>query len=168
MRSSLIVPALVLACLVIPDASVAKPKASTPEERAKAVKLARELEADPLTEDAVGKRQWLIKWWEKVPDITVIVCNLLGPFPKDDHPYFSEVFVQSLFSSGAFMIEHPEQANDQALVQTAGVEGSLKVYLAFLKAVPEGRLPFLDDLEKKRAAGELTAHIRDALPKACE
>jgi len=154
--------------ITVAGLSVAKPKASTPEERAKAVMLAHELEMQPAAEDAVEKRSWLIKWWEKVPDYTVTVCDLLGPLPKDDHPFFSEVLVQSMFSGGAFMIEHPDQAKDQVAVQTAGVEGALKVYEILAKLMPEGRLPFLDDLLKKRDTGTLADYMRDAVAKGCK
>jgi hypothetical protein len=147
--------------------SVAKPKTSSPEERAKAVALAHELELQPAADDAIEKRRWLIAWWQKVPDLTVTICDLLGPVPKEDHPYFSEVLVQSMFSGGAFMIEHPDQAQDKVAVQTAGVEGALKVYEAFAKEMPDHRLPFLDDLLKKREAGTLAAHMRDAVAKGC-
>src|SRR5262245_5475136 len=100
--------ALLLVSLILVSPAVAKRQASTPEDRAKAVRLARELEADPVSDDAVYKRRWLIKWYEQVPDITITVCNLLGPFPKDDHPFFPQVLTQSMFSGGAFMIEHAE------------------------------------------------------------
>ena len=162
---SIIVAASVL---IASGTSMAKPKASTPEERAKAVSLAHDLEAQPISDDAVEKRRWLVKWYEKVPDITVTVCDLLGPFPNDDHPFFSQVLAQSMFSGGAFMIEHPNQANDQVVVQTAGVEGALKVYEVFVKAMPESRVPFLDDMLKKRDEGTLHAYMRDAVAKACK
>ena len=167
-QSRVIPIVVVLALLVVTSTAMAKPKASTPEERAKAVKLAHELELDPATEESFEKRRWLIKWWEKVPDLTVTICDLLGPFPKDDHPYFSLVLAQSMFSGGAFMIEHPDQAQDQVAVQTAGIEGALKVYEVFGKVMPEDRLPYLDDLLKKRDAGTLAAHMRDVVPKTCQ
>jgi hypothetical protein len=48
---------------------------------------------------------WLVLWYTRIPDITVTVCNLLGPTPDVDHPYFKEVLVQMMFSGGAFVIE---------------------------------------------------------------
>jgi hypothetical protein len=157
-----------VALLLATTAVVAKPKSSTPEERAKAAALAHELEAKPLAADAVEKRGWLIKWWQQVPDYTVTVCDLLGPLPKEDHPFFPQVLVQSMFSGGAFMIEHPDKAKDQVAVQTAGMQGALKVYKEFARVSPEGRLPFLDDLLKKRDAGTLEAYMQEAVPKGCK
>lgn len=149
------------------DPALAKPP-STPEDRAKAVTLARELEQDPMADDALGKRKWLIKWYEKVPDITVIICDLLGPLPGDDHPFFPFVLVQSMFSQGAFIIEHPDQAKDKVAAQTAGMMGSLKVYEVFVQAVPDGRLPFLDDMLKRRDDGTLATYMAEAVPKGCQ
>src|SRR5262245_54615599 len=88
--------------------ATAKPKSSTPEERTKAAMMAHELEAQPMGDEAAVKRAWLIKWWQQVPDLTVTICDLLGPIPKEDHPFFAQVLVQSMFSGGAFMIEHPD------------------------------------------------------------
>jgi hypothetical protein len=42
---------------------------STPEERAKAIRVARGLERDPLGKDAAANRQWLLNWIIEVPDI---------------------------------------------------------------------------------------------------
>lgn len=120
-----------------------------------------------MSDDAPSKRRWLTEWYTRIPDITVTVCNLFGPLPGKEHPFFPEVLGQSVFSSGAFMIEHPDRAGDQVAVQTAGLEGSLRVYEAYAKAAPQHRLPFLDDLVAKRQAGTLEAHLREAVPKGC-
>ena len=166
--SRLLATALLFFSLVWVGPALAKPPASTPEERAKAVRLARELEANPMSADAAEMRSWLIRWYTRVPDITIKVCDLLGPFPKDDHPFFSEVLTQSMFSGGAFMIEHPEQSNDQVAVQTAGMIGVLKVYEAFVKVSPDKRLPFLDRLLKRRDEGTLAAYMPAAVEKGCK
>ncbi len=155
------------ALLLGPAVSWAKAKKSTPEDRAKAVRLTRELEGDPLAVDAVDKRRWLIDWFTKAPDISILVCDLLGPLPKDDHPFFPQVLAQSMFAGGVFIIEHPDQAGDQVAVQSAGIEGALKVYEIFVKAMPEGRLPFLDDLLAKRGDGTLRDHMKEAVGKSC-
>ena len=152
---------LVLALIVAGSNVVwAKRKASTPEDRAKAVQLARELESNPSSDDAPGKRQWLIEWYTKVPDITVTVCDLLGPLPETEHPLMSQVLSQMLFSNGAFQIEHPDRASDTVAVQTAGLEGALKVYEILAHATPEARLPYLDDLLAKREQGKLSEYVK--------
>jgi len=142
--------------------------ASTPEDRAQAVRSAGELEADPMADDAPDKRSWLIGWYTRVPDTTLTVCNLLGPLPEKDHPFFPQVLTQSMFSGGAFMIEHPEKAKDQVAVHTAGMLGALKVYEIYAKAMPEERLPFLDGLLERRDQGTLDAYMPDAVAEGCK
>jgi len=52
---------------------------STPEERAKAVQYAHNLETNPLGPQAKSEREWFTLWLIEVPDITVEVCpRLLG------------------------------------------------------------------------------------------
>lgn len=140
---------------------------SSPEDRAKFVKLTRQLEADPLGKEAVEARQWLIPWLEKVKDITVTVCDLLGPIPGEDHPYSPEILTQMMFSNAAFQIEHPDKADDKVAVQTAGVEGALKAYEAILKSKPEAQIAFLDDLVRKRDAGEFGTYMKKVVPEKC-
>ncbi len=56
---------------------------STSEERARAVKVAHELEADPLAKDANEHREWMIQWIMEIPDITVNVCfDYFGALPN--------------------------------------------------------------------------------------
>jgi hypothetical protein len=158
---------VVAACLSVAAGSARAEEKSTPEERTKAVRLAAELEKDPLAPDAVEKRRWLIEWYTRVPDITVTVCNLLGPMPETDHPYFKEVLVQMMFAGGAFQIEHPDLSGDAVAQQTAGVLGALRAYEK-LAARSGQRMPFLDDLVAKRNGGTLGEHMTTAVPAACK
>jgi hypothetical protein len=142
---------------------------STPEERAKAVQIARALEGDPLQPDSKDMRKWFTLWLIEVPDITVQVCGEeLGPVfhEKDrDKNFVSEIFGQSMFSAASFVIEHPDDAKSPILVYTAGVEGSLKAYQSILKAHPEAKWPFLDDLIVKQQNGELAKYVEKATAK---
>jgi hypothetical protein len=142
---------------------------STPEERAKAVQIARALESDPLQPGNKDMRTWFMLWLIEVPDITVQVCGEeLGPVFHEsnrDKNFVSEIFGQSLFSAASFVIEHPDQANNKVVVYTAGVEGSLKAYQSILKAHPEATWPFLDDLILKQQKGELSRHVEKATAK---
>ena len=139
---------------------------STPDDRANAVQVARALESNPLGKEAKKQRNWIVHWLIQVPDISVTLCaNLLGPILESDKNYSSEIFSQMAPSSAAFIIEHPDQAKDQASVYLAGVEGALRAYESILKAKPKARWPYLDQLIEKRNSGSLAAHIREASPK---
>jgi len=105
------------------------------------VRLTRALETQPSSDDASEKRMWLITWYGRIPDIKVPGCRLLGPAPKGNHPFFSQVMVQWMFGTGAFIIEHPDQAKDLVATQTAGVESALLVYEFFAKLQPDAPSP---------------------------
>ena len=136
---------------------------STPEERTKAVRIARQLEADPLSKELRDGREWLLRWLIEIPDITVSVCGgLLGPVVGSKKNYSSEILTQMIFSEAAFIIENPDRAKDQVGVHQAGVEGALRAYESILRTNPKARWLFLDELIAKRDKGALADYVRAA------
>jgi hypothetical protein len=162
--------ALLLAFLlpaISPSLAQQKRGPSTPEERAKAVQFAYDLESNPLGPQAKREREWLTLWLIEVPDITVEVCpRLLGPELPDKKKFGTEILSQLMFSEAAFMIENPDKAKDPLEVHTAGVTGSLKVYEAVLKEHPKARLKELDEILARRDKGEWRDHV-EAVMKYC-
>src|SRR5262249_35257868 len=156
----ILTPWLLVCILTLPLGFAQKRGPSTPEERSKALKLIRNLEADPLGKGAKEARQWLLSWLGEVPDISVEVRNLLGRVMGSKKNYAPEIFFQATFSSAAFISEHSDQAQDDRAVYTAGVEGALKAYEAILKTKPKARWPFLDDLLEKQKKNELGEYVR--------
>src|SRR6185369_12236169 len=141
---------------------------ATPEEKQTAVKAARLLESDPFNKDAKDLRKWFTVWLIEVPDIHVELCGAyLGPVFGTKKNYDGELFQQTMFSSAAFIVEHPEQANDRLAVNLAGVEGALKTYEAILQTKPKARWPFLDELIVKRDKGELKAYVQEVMQTKC-
>jgi hypothetical protein len=141
---------------------------STPEERDTAVKAARLLEADPFNKDAKKMREWFTLWLIEIPDISIEVCNYLGPVLGSKKDYAAEIFTQTMFSSAAFIIEHPDRAKDKVAVNLAGVEGALRFYEAVLKAKPKAKQDFLDGLIAKREKGELKAYVQEIAETTCK
>lgn len=142
---------------------------STAQERETAVKVARVLETDPFHKDAKKMREWLLLLLIGVPDIHVELCSAYMPPEKpSDKNYGSEIFNQTMFSSAAFIIEHPEQANDRVAVHLAGVEGALKVYETVLTTKPKAKSAFYDGLLERRNKGELRAFVEEATSTKCK
>lgn len=154
------------ACLLLVLAQLSPLRAgkpSTPEERAKAVSIARALETEPLGKQAKEQRRWIVTWLIEVSDISVKACNnLLGPAGEGKKSYDSELFGQTLASAAAFVITNPDKAKDDIAVYGAALEGALKAYEAILKAEPKAKRPFLDDLLVKREQGQLAGYVREA------
>ncbi|HEY0155621.1 MAG TPA: hypothetical protein VGB92_26775 [Longimicrobium sp.] len=133
-------------------------------QKSRIVEQVRSLESDPLQAGATQLRQRLMRYFEEAPDITITVCSgVLDPIASSRQNHGNEIFVQQILSSGAFIIENPGMARDQAAVHAAGVEGALRTYESILRARPDARLPLLDQLVQLRARGELAAHVRSRM-----
>lgn len=142
---------------------------STAEERARAVKIAHELEDDPLGKDAKDNRQWFIQWITDIPDITVTVCDdYFGPLPKTPRGHMREIVSQMTISGTAFMIEHPDKVKDEQAIATAGLLGSLKAYQTILKEEPDSRWPYLDKIVQMRDQGKLDDFVSDTRRKCAQ
>ena len=142
---------------------------STPEERLKAITIARSLERDPLAKDAATNRQWLMNWIIEVPDIRFKSClGLLSSGVGEQYRYSAEVNQQVIFSAAAFRLEHPDHLRNDAGAYLAGVEGALQVYEMLMKSAPDAQLAFLDDLVAKRDRGELADHVAKLAKEKCK
>jgi hypothetical protein len=142
---------------------------STAEERARAVKVAHELEEDPLAKDAKENRQWVVQWIVDIPDITVTECDdFFGKIPKTPRGHMREIVSQMVISMAAFMIEHPEKAKDEQAIATAGLLGSLKTYQSILKAEPDARWPYVDKVIQMRDQGKLDDYVSDTRRKCAQ
>jgi len=143
-------------------ASESAPRFS-PEDRQRFVSIARGLEQAPLKAGAGAEREWALSWLVDVPDISVTLCpHALGGLAKSKYPHAGELLLQNSFSMAAFLIEHPEAANDPQAQQAAGVEGSLNAYRSILREKPEAKSKDLEDLLAMQSRGELPAFIRKA------
>ena len=139
---------------------------STRAERDRAVKIAHELEADPLSPSLRDDRDWLLQWIEAVPDIMISICN--DPVSTNSgYHYQQELIVQKTFSMAAFIIEHSSQKNDDLAVEAAGMEGALKAYQSILKKNPKAHSPYWDRLLRKQEDGTLRDYISDYMLRAC-
>jgi len=169
-RLRLVLCALILfSSLLAPLAALAEERGpSTPEERAKAIELTRKLETDPLNPQAEEWRVWLAKWIDEVPDIIIPICPpLLPQLLRSNRNYAHELAMQVVYSSAAFIVEHPKEQVDQQAVFQAGVDGMLKAYQALLKAKPRARWYFLDSLIEMRDKGELKEYLRKQIDENC-
>ena len=142
---------------------------STAEERARAVKIAHELEENPLAKDAKDNREWVVQWIVDIPDITVNVCfEYFGKMPNPPRGHFKEIVNQMIISSAAFMIEHPDKVKDEQAIATAGLLGALKAYQSILKGDPEARWSQVDKIVQMRDQGKLDDFVSDTRRKCAQ
>jgi hypothetical protein len=143
-------------------------KQSTPEERQRLVAIAHKLEAAPLDPALASEREWALKWIIAAPDVHVRICtNLLSDLRRPKYKYRSEMNEQLLISSAAFLIEHPDQAENYRAQSIGGMEGVLKAYSAILKAEPQVTAKSLDSLLEKQRQGKLADAVEEIV-KSCQ
>jgi hypothetical protein len=136
---------------------------STPEERARAVKVAHDLQTDPLAENVQAEREWLIRWLVEVPDIGVNVCSgILGELGEKETGYPGALLSAMLGAEAALIIEHPNQAKDTQQIYFAGVDGALNAYQAIRKQDPKYHATKLDDFIARRNDGKLKDAVAEA------
>jgi hypothetical protein len=156
-----------------PQASPAVPekpaeKHSTPEDRQRLVAIAHKLETAPLDPALASERQWAVKWTVAAPDIHVKICPaLLGDLRRPKYKYRSEISEQLLISSAAFLIEHPDQAENYRAQSVGGMEGVLKAYASIIKADPQANTKPLDALLEKHREGKLADAVWE-IAKSCQ
>ena len=150
---------------LVPQAS-AKPKRgpSTPEERARALRIAKTLRADPMTPHMEKDRAWLVGWLAEVPDISVTICpgmtGDLGDSKKSDYP--PALLAVLIASQAAFIIENRDKEKDENAVYLGGVEGLLDGYQAIRFKDPGYRVKQLDDFIQSRTEGKLAEAVASA------
>ena len=162
-----ILPVMALAIICgfsVVSATTQKRGPSTPEERRRAVELATLLENDPLNKNAEALSRELLIWLIQVPDITVTICTgMLGDYSQIKGDYKGTITTQLSFGETKFVIEHPEQANDEYQVYLAGVESVLRTYQNIKKAKPKVRIEPLEELLVKQRSGALPEFIKSAM-----
>ena len=142
-----------------------KPVAETDEE--KFVRLTRQLERAPLEDSDKSTRGWLIKWATESKDVSVLVCDVLGPIPKQDLPHAGELLLQMLFGNAAFQISHPDRKADLTATQVAGVRSSMAAYSSIIAKHPDAHIPYFDDLLSKERAGDLEMFLTPIVADKC-
>ena len=143
-------------------------KHSTVEDRQRLVAIAHKLEAAPLDATLAPEREWALSWVIAVPDIHVKICvNLLSDLRRPKYKYRAELSDQLLISSAAFVIEHPDQADDYRAQSIGGMESVLKAYSSITKAQPQATAKSLDALLAKQREGKLADAVWE-IAKSCQ
>jgi hypothetical protein len=156
-----------LMLIVVPLPSLAE-KPSTQKQRDRAVEIAKQLEAAPWGPKADKIRAEVLEWWITVPDVNLTWCaSLLQDFEPEDEEYGRAIILQATISAGAFVIEHPDQANNPRAVSFAGVEGAIRAYRSLIATDEARRHPFMDRIVELADADRLGEYIEPHL-KDCE
>ncbi len=143
-------------------------KHSTPEDRQRLLAIAHKLEAAPLDTALAPEREWAVGFVVGAPDIRVRICpSLLADLRRPRYKYKSEIGEQLLISSAAYLIEHPDQADNTRAQSVGGMEGVLTAYSAIIKSEPQATTKSLDALLEKQREGKLADAVGEMV-KSCQ
>ncbi|HLI62845.1 MAG TPA: hypothetical protein VKV05_05565 [Terriglobales bacterium] len=159
MARKLLVVVVVLAATSLPCAAKLCLHSSAAAERARVVDYARSLEEHPLAKDSLAKRMWLTQWIVNSPEVRVeVCCQELQSLDQVNDTYSQQLRMQAMYSQAAFQVEHPEVKNP-AVIQAAGLAGTLRAYRAILRFDPSAKYPLLDNLLSLQKQGKLQAYV---------
>ncbi len=152
---------MLISCSLTFAQDTAKRGPSTADERQRFLAITHKMADSPLDPGLSADRDWALRWLIEIPDINVDVCNApLGGFMDVHYKYTPQIIGQLTFSTGAFIIEHPDKAKDLGAQYVAGIEGALHAYQSILKTKPDATVKELDDLLEKQKKGTLAAFVR--------
>lgn len=163
--------ALAVACALVPASLSAQDKPqrgpSTPEERQQALAYIAHFESDPLNPDVKSEIAWVTEWMIEVPDIYGNIC-LFVDLPKKDKKHSQILFDAMFLAQTRWSILHKDDPPDNNGEWLAGTEGMLRAYEKVIAAFPRDRLPQLDDLLQRRAAGTLDDWVKQNAGEHCK
>ena len=161
-RFSLAIAAAMLSLAIAPILH-AQRGPSTPEERAKAVKLIHHLEVDPFANDANDARRWLMGWVTQITDIRFTMCpHVMKPILAIRAEEGADILIsQFLFASIGYIIEHPDSAASLAAASNGGVEGMLRLYQRIVEMKVIGRNDALETMVAQQQRGELARIVAE-------
>ncbi len=163
--SRLALPALLIAVAAAPCLAQ-EPPASSAEDKAQALSLVKQLEADPLASGAENARQWLTNFIVNAPDLFISMCpELLAPLNGQGKNGAPELIGQLYFGNAAWAIQNPDKATDRAAVFAGGLESAVRLYESLLKQKSRWRWPILDDLRSRVKKGTLADYVRENIDK---
>lgn len=164
MNRAKIAVVLSLALVTLTAAAQTQRGASTSTERDRLVKVAGQLQANPLDPALDSDRAWAMKFIDEVPDITVNLCDAVFE-PMKEAPHgnlLAEIFT---ISATAFIIQHPDKGALDVEVNTAGITGMLKAYQTIIAHAPRQSTDDLDKLVVKLKDGTLQQYVSDQTMK---
>ena len=146
---------------------VASDASSSPQDdRATAIEIVRDMEANPLAADETrkGARAWLLAWLANNHELTVFACpDLLGPGDHKDYVHVDQLLVLTIVGEAAFLLEHPGIKPDSEEVFLAGMTSALLGYRSILVIEPKAHWTNFDDLIELRDHQQLGSYISHAM-----
>lgn len=159
-------PAFVIAFVVAAPCFAQGATVSSPEDKAQALALVKQLEDEPLASGAENARQWLTNFIVNAPDLYISTCpELLGPLNGQGKNGAPEIVGQLYFGNAAWAIQNPDKATDREATFVGGLESTIRLYESLLKQKSRWRWPLLEDLRSRVKKGTLADYVRENIAR---
>ena len=146
--------------LVVTSTTPVERGPSTPEERARVVKMALDSEKNPIQIQAENG-EWLTKWVNDVPDLILNRAAVEDWLARASKQEINEIVkFQFIASVMSFQIQNPALASKQSANDLAGVEGVLRAYETLLSKDVNHRSVKMDNALAARNKGELSDFLK--------
>ncbi len=166
MRKALTAVIVLLALTLGVGAQEQKRGPSTQEERARAVRIAQALEAQPNDTSLHDDYTWLLCWAVEVPDLSVSICTANMPW-KDKYKHSGDLAAVGLAATVAFVIQHPNEGKDAGAAGLAAMESMLRAYQKIVEQDPKAHSEEMDEVVETQRQGKLEGYVRDRWTKTC-
>jgi hypothetical protein len=167
MRKALTTVIFLLALSLGVVAQEQKRSPSTSEERARAVRIAQALEAQPTDPSLRDDYKWLLVWAVEVPDLSVSICTANMPW-KEKYEHSGDLAAVGLAATVAFVIQHPDEGKDAATAGLAAMESMLRAYQKIVEQDAKARSKEMDEVVEIQKQGKLEEYIRSRWTKTCK
>jgi TonB family protein len=167
MRKALTALVVLLALSLGVGAEEQRHATSTPEERARAVRIAQALEAGPTDLSLRDDYKWLLRWAAEEPDLAFLICPANMPW-NDKYKHSGDLAAVGLAATVAFVIQHPDEGKDAATAGFAAMESMLRAYQKIVEQDPQARSKEMDDVVEIQRQGKLEEYIRTRWTETCK
>jgi TonB family protein len=144
-----------------------KPATSTPEERARAVRIAQALEVRPTEISLRADYQWLLHWAAQEPDLGFSICTANMPW-TDNYERSGDLRAVGLSATVAFVIQHPEEGKDAATAGLAAMESMIRAYQTIIQQDPKAHSKEMDEVVEIQRQGKLEEYVRSRWTETCK
>ncbi len=143
---------------------------STAADRARFVRVTKDLAKDPRNEARRADLAWAFTFLSDSPDIHVSVCaGAAKPmFDADLEDPTSRFGVLYLLLMGVWAVEHPEEASDQTAMNLYATNAALQAYANAQRRDPKLVLRPLEELRRRQSDGSLPRFVSDAVARCRE
>lgn len=158
---------LIAGLLLFTLAAIAQPlktaKASSPEERQRALTIINKLEQSPLDPALREDRDWIFQWVKEVSDVNVVMCtSIIRPLlDQPNSPERNALTLQAMLAGAEFSIRNPDSSKSKIPMFMASTEGAIRAYKNMLRQDPSKKNDFMESLAKRQQDGTLEAYVRE-------